>query len=267
MEIKRIFWNGAVKNILAAVVLVLVLVFAANSLLKVLTRHNQEITVPDFTNMSVEKARREAEFNGMRVEVTDSVYVRRMARGAVFRQNPPAGSNVKKGRRILLTINAVNPKSVTMPNLIGYSLRQAKAEILSRGLVLGKLIYVDDIATNNVLKQLHANREIDPGETIESESVIDIVVGLNDSDNQTFIPDVTGSRYMSAKDAIHEHSLNLKRAVFDKTVETYSDSLDAVVYKMAPSPSEMPCDMGSEVTIYLTLDKRKVPVKEPIISE
>ena len=129
-----------------------------------------------------------------------------------------------------------------MPNLIGYSLRQAKAEILSRGLVLGKLIYVDDIATNNVLKQLHANREIDPGDTIESE-------------------------YMSAKDAIHEHSLNLKRAVFDKTVETYSDSLDAVVYKMAPSPSEMPCDMGSEVTIYLTLDKRKVPVKEPIISE
>lgn len=267
MNLKKIFWNGAVRNILGALVLVLALVFSANYLLKVLTRHNQEITVPDFTNMSVEKARREAEFNGMRVEVTDSVYVRRMARGAVFRQNPPAGGHVKKGRRIMLTINAVNPKSVTMPNLIGYSLRQAKAELLSRGLILGKLIYIDDIATNNVLKQIHNNREIEPGEPIESESVIDLMVGLNGTDNTTFVPDVTGSRFMSATDAIHEHSLNINRAVFDKTVKDYSDSLDAVVYKMVPDPSDTPCEMGSEVTIYLTLDKRKVPVKEPIISE
>ena len=57
----------------------------------------------------------------------------------------------------------MNAKKVSMPNLVGYSMRQAKAELNSRGLSLGKLIYVSDIATNNVLKQIYRNREIRPG--------------------------------------------------------------------------------------------------------
>ena len=38
-----------------------------------------------------------------------------------------------------------------MPNLVGLSMRQAIAELQSRGLVLGKLVYVEDLATTNVL--------------------------------------------------------------------------------------------------------------------
>ena len=104
--------------------------------------------------MTVEEAQVQAELHDMVINVTDSVYVKRMKRGAVYRQNPAPGSKVKSGRRIALTINAVNAKKITMPNLVGFSMRQAKAELLSRGLVLGRLIYVKDMATNNVLRQL-----------------------------------------------------------------------------------------------------------------
>ena len=79
----------------------------------------------------------------------------------------------------MLTINATVPKKVTMPNLVGYSMRQAKAELSSRGLNLGKLIYVDDIATNNVLKQQQRGKDVRPGSSVESGSDIDLVVGLN----------------------------------------------------------------------------------------
>ena len=198
---------------------------------------------------------------GMRSEVTDSVYIKRMERGVVYRQNPEAGNHVKKGRRILLTINAVNPKKVTMPNLVGYSLRQAKAELLSRGLNLGTLIYVEDIATNNVLKQLYRNREIKPGMPVESESSIDLVVGLNDMDNMTYVPYVTGLKYISAVSAVQDNSLNIQDLIFDNTVRDYSDSLDAVVYRQTPEISEEPLLMGSSVTLYLTKDITKVPEK------
>ena len=127
---KGFFGNWIVRNILLAAILVLILIAGAGILLNVATRHNKEIVVPDLSNMTVAEAVRTANAMEMTVEVTDSVYVRRMERGVVYRHIPAAGSKVKKGRRIMLTINAVTPKSVSMPNLVGYSMRQAKAELL-----------------------------------------------------------------------------------------------------------------------------------------
>lgn len=259
MNIKKFLWNWVTKNLLLAVAIAVVLVTGASLLLKAVTAHNKEITVPDLTGMSVAQAEKYLSDHGMRADVTDSVFIKRMERGTVYRQNPAPGTKVKDGRRILLTINSVNPKKVTMPNLVGYSLRQAKAELLSRGLYLGNLIYTDDIATNNVLKQLLGNKEIKPGTPVESESRIDLVVGLNNTDNMTYIPYIIGMKYLSAVSTVHDNSLNVDNIVFDNTVGDYADSLDAVVYRQYPEMSEEPLRMGSPVTLYLTLDKSKVP--------
>lgn len=261
MGAKKFSGKWIVVNILGAAVFFSAVIFGANLLLKAVTRHNEEINVPDLSGMTAAEAEKYLAARGMRSEVTDSVYIKRMERGVVYRQNPEAGNHVKKGRRILLTINAVNPKKVTMPNLVGYSLRQAKAELLSRGLNLGTLIYVDDIATNNVLKQLYGNREIKPGMPVESESRIDLVVGLNNMDNMTYVPYVTGLKYISAVSAVQDNSLNIQDLIFDNTVRDYSDSLDAVVYRQTPEISEEPLLMGSSVTLYLTKDITKVPEK------
>ncbi len=262
MSIKGFFFNRITANVFAGIVLVFVLIFGARVLLDKITRHNLEITVPDLTNMSIEEARDAVAPGRMRLEIIDSVYVRRMGKGLIYRQNPKAGSKVKEGRRILLTINAVNPKKVMMPNLIGYSMRQAKAEILSKGLQIGRLTYVTDIATNNVLQQLHDGVEIAPGTMIESESMIDLVLGLNNDDCITFAPSVTGLKYRTAVEAIHDNSLNISGIYFDETVKDYSDSLNAVVYRQSPEYGETPLLMGMEISLYLTTDISKVPVPE-----
>lgn len=260
--------NWIVKNLLIAIAVVCVLVFGSMILLNVLTKHNQELSVPDLANMTVEEAQLVAEEAGMRVEVTDSAFIKRMKRGAVYRQNPVPGSKVKQGRRISLTINAVNPRQITMPDLKGYSTRQAKAEILSRGLVLGRLIYEQDMATNNVLRQLYKGKEIEPGTMIESEAVIDLVVGLNSRDNVTFVPYLAGLRNLSAVEAVHDHSLNLGSLRFDETVKDYEDSLNAVVFRQVPEACDsIPVQMGVEVSLFLTLDHSKVPVIEEVVEE
>ena len=256
-EKKGFFRNWIVRNLLLAVVIVAML------FLNMVTQHGKEIVVPDFSNMTLSEAEYAASQAGMRVEVTDSVFVKRMKRGAVYRQNPEPGAKVKEGRRIVLTINAVNAKKVTMPNLVGLSMRQAKAELLSRGLILNRLIYVQDMATNNVLRQLMGNREVEPGSMIESESEIDLVVGLNSLDNVTYVPDVSGLKNMSAVDAIHSHSLNVKSLKFDETVKDYDDSLNAMVYRQVPEASDsVKVNMGDEVVLYLTTKQSRIPVKE-----
>ena len=254
IEKKGFFKNWIVRNLLGAVAFFVALLVLATILLGAITHHGQTIEVPDLTSMSVDKARHEASRKNLKVEVIDSIFVRRMEKGAVYSQNPKAGTQVKRGRRIMLTINAKNAKKVSMPNLVGYSMRQAKAELNARGLALGRLIYVNDIATNNVLKQFYRNREIRPGRQIESGSEIDLQVGLNPSDNLTYVPNVKGMKYLRAVDAVHDNSLNLGRVVFDKTVKNYSDSLNATVYQQTPAASRSPLLMGSDVTIHLSLD-------------
>ena len=252
-----------VKHLIAALVVVVVLVIGAAMFLEIATKHGEELIVPDLSNMSVQEAQEIAAASDMVIDVKDSVFVKRMKKGAVYRQNPAPGSHVKSGRRIALTINAINSKKLTMPNLVGLSMRQAKAELLSRGLVLGKLIYVQDMATNNVLKQIFENAEIEPGTMIESESSIDLVVGLNGYDFVTYVPDVIGLKQISAVDAVHDNSLNIKTLQFDRSVKDYDDSLNAMVWRQVPEPSDsVHVKMGSDVTLYLTLDTNKIPVRE-----
>lgn len=259
---KGFFSNWIVRNLLIALSVVVVLIVGAMIFLNLVTQHGKELTVPDFSNMTVEDAHLLASQSGIRVEVIDSVFAGRMKRGAVYRQNPAPGAKVKEGRRVVLTINAVNAKKVTMPNLVGLSLRQAKAEILSRGLVLNRLIYVQDMATNNVLRQLKGNREIEPGAMVESETPIDLVLGLNDMDNKAYVPDFTGLKNRSAVEAVFDHSLNVKGLKFDDTVKDYEDSLNAMVYRQVPEPSDsVSVAMGEAVMLYLTVDAGKIPVK------
>ena len=73
MSVKGFFNNWIVKNLLLAIIIVAVLIVGTSFLLKALTRHNEEIRVPDFSNMTVSEARTAALAHNVRIDVTDSV--------------------------------------------------------------------------------------------------------------------------------------------------------------------------------------------------
>ncbi|HJB43688.1 MAG TPA: PASTA domain-containing protein [Candidatus Coprenecus merdipullorum] len=260
---KKPFKESLTQNILLILAILLVGYLIVNLSLRIVTRHNQELTVPDFYGMSLAEAAAAADDAKLRLEVTDSVYIRGIERGAITRQNPEAGSKVKKNRRILLVINSVAPRQSVMPSLTGFSMRQARTELNANGLNIGKLIYKEDIATNNVLAQQYKGRDIAPGTLLNSGSYIDLVVGLNPADSTTFVPNVIGYRYRMAVELLHDNSLNILGNKFDSTVSTYSDSLEAYVYGQYPPASDsVSVRRGSSVTLYLSKDVTRIPEPE-----
>ena len=249
--------NWIFRNLVGAVIFFAVLLIAAAVGLNVITRHGKTVTAPDFTNLTVPQAQALAQENHVGVKVVDSVFVKRLAAGVVYRQLPKAGATVKKGRSIFLTINSVVPRKVVMPNLYGYSVTEARAELKNRGLNLGKLNYVKDIATNTVLGQYCDGVELNAGDLVVNGSNIDLKVGVGKEDNVTTVPSVIGLKYVSAVDAIHDRFLNTGRVTFDSDIRTYADSIDAVVYKQdTPGATK---SLGAGVNIYLTLDLEKLP--------
>ena len=246
-----------VKNLAGAAVFMVALAVLASVGLSLITRHGKTVTTPDFTNLSVKQAEQVAQEGPVKVKVVDSVFVRRLPGGVVYRQQPKAGSTVKKGRSVFLTINSIVPRKVVMPNLFGYSVTEARAELQNRGLNLGKLTYVKDIATNTVLGQYCEGKEVKTGDLVVNGSTIDLKVGVSGEDNVTVVPRLIGMKYVPAVDVLHDHFLNVGRARFDKEVKTYTDSLNAVIYKQDALGEEKP--LGSAITLYLTLDMSKVP--------
>ncbi len=234
--------------------------------LNIYTRHGQTREIPSFIGRTLEEAEVIASKNKFRFVVTDSVYTTIVPRGTIAEQNPPAGMKVKKHRRINITINAFNPEMAEVPKLVGLSLRQALATITTAGFETGKLNYTPDISVDFVLKQLHNGTEIAPGDTIQKGSVIDLVLGSGLSSRRTLIPDLVGLHFEDARNQILSSSLNLGTFVYDNTILTEEDTLNAFVYKQNPEYiEEATLQLGSTVYLWLTVDSLKLPVDSTLL--
>ena len=120
-------------NLLAMLVVGIMLVVAAMWILNIWTEHGKVQVVPDVRTLSVKEAEQTLRGCNLLTEVVDSVYGSHGARGSVVEQVPPPGNKVKPGRTVYLTINAFETKKVTLPELIGASVRQARATLQTLG--------------------------------------------------------------------------------------------------------------------------------------
>ncbi|MDX9903593.1 MAG: PASTA domain-containing protein [Bacteroidales bacterium] len=251
----RVFWKNAGLALVIGVAIVLLLIIFLN----IYTHHGQSRPTPEIRGLTIDEARRVAEKNRMRFQVIDSVYTAFVPRGCVAEQMPLPGHRVKKGRTINVTINAFNPEMVAVPDLVGLPRRQAVSVIETAGLQVGQLTYVPDLTVDFVLKQTLHGREIAPGDSVQKGMVIDLILGRGLSSQRTSIPRLTGYTLDQARSEILSSSLNLGAYVFDVTVTTGEDSVNAFVYKQNPVyHNDATVQLGSAVYIWLTTDSLKI---------
>ncbi|MBR4851464.1 MAG: PASTA domain-containing protein [Tidjanibacter sp.] len=244
------------RNVVIAVSLLVIVLFVANILLAIVTRHGSNKDVPNFIGANLEQAEGLARKGRLQIIVNDSLYVPMYAGGIILEQRPSAGKDkVKSGRKIYVTVNASKQKSVVVPYVAGYSLRQAKSNLLAAGLEIDHLEYVSDIANNYVLDQkLH-------GEIMKSDSVVmtpigskvTLVVGRSDNHLEP-IPDLTGMTLREVKNMLWDHGFNLGKVEFEGVVDMAGQN-SAKVYNQYPEP-ETPARMGREVSVWFRVEKQ-----------
>lgn len=248
------------KNLGIAVVLSIVLIFISLLWLKIFTQHGRTRPIPDFYGLTLTEAEEIASDKKLQVEIVDSIYSINAERGTIVEQNPRVGKMVKKNRRIFLIINAINSETVIMPDVVGITHRQAKATLEMTGLEVGRLSYVHDIAVNSVLKQMYKGKEIESGDTIPKGVSIDLVLGTGLSNRKTLAPELIGMRFEQARNRILNASLNMGAVLYDETILTEEDSLEAFVWKQNPEYNEeRKVRLGSPVYLWLSLDSLKLP--------
>lgn len=187
------------------VVLMLVLFF-----IRIYARQGEEYELPDMVGLNIIELQ---ENNPMELDVVvmDSIFRPGEAGGLILTQDPKAGTMVKKGRKLYITMTAYTPEDAVLPEMAGLTVRQAVNELYAEGLVVGKLKFVEDPYKNNVIDQTCKGKTIYAGQQIERGSVVDLVVGLGDGSGRSVVPFTIGKTADMARRDIVSASLNVGR--------------------------------------------------------
>ena len=96
---------------------------------------------------------------------------------SVLEQQPRAFEQVKRGRKIYLTLNPSTYRKVSIPNVVQVTYRNAVTSLRAVGLEVGKITYRNNIGKDMVLALRFEGDEIEPGEKIPKSSKVDLVLG------------------------------------------------------------------------------------------
>ncbi|HEX6332764.1 MAG TPA: PASTA domain-containing protein, partial [Flavisolibacter sp.] len=194
-------------NIVAALILVLILIFIFFLSLNWITKHGDALPVPSLVGKSLEDAEKIIEEKGFDLVIQDSVFYDSLPPGFVIRQVPDPDAVVKVNRTIYITINRYVAPDVDMPNLVGYTLRNAELVLRNLGLHIGDTTSRPDFAKNAILEQSFNGRPIAPGEKIKVGSRIDFVVGSGLGTEYMAVPYLIGKTYGEARAMLDAYGL------------------------------------------------------------
>lgn len=197
------------------------------------TMYNQSLTVPDVTRVSIEEAEEILESHGLRYELHGKRSNDAFPPNFVIDQTPSASFQVKPNRKVYLTINTTENPTVTVPNVVNLSLRNAEIQLQNQGLSIGKITMESSRYKNSVLKQ-----SVTPDRDVEHGTVVDLVIGDGLGNRMVEMPDITGLRLSEAQLKLSEAGLRTGAIQFEKNDEyvpgvvlSYSDSDKDRVYE------------------------------------
>jgi beta-lactam-binding protein with PASTA domain len=225
--------------------------------LKWMTHHGRSATVPNVAGKNYEEARKILKKAGFDVEIQDSIYADTLKPLSVIKQIPEADEVVKSNRTVYLLISRAVPPIVEMPNLVGYSFRNAEMVLTNMDLRIGDTTFKPDFARNAVLEQLYNGSTINPGTKIRKGSVISLVLGDGVGKREFAVPVITGMQFCDVKRLLEESGIVIGAIVSDANI---SDTCSAWIYKQNPERFDDEKKLnhirsGQTIDVWLQLDK------------
>jgi beta-lactam-binding protein with PASTA domain len=211
------------------------------------TNHGETVTVPDLAGIHMDNVDQYVLQRNLRYEVEDSTYSDDFPPLTILKQYPPAGSKVKEGRKIFISVNRVQPPSVPVPDLVNQSsLRNAEAVLRSNELKRGNIDYKPSPFLNLVLEMYHNGKPVKAGERLPKGSTIDLIVGNGFSRSNIPTPDLIGQTYEDATFIILGSSLQVGQV----TVEADTARVETIITRQSPQPG-IEIKMGDPIDLWI----------------
>ncbi|MDO4190245.1 MAG: PASTA domain-containing protein [Bacteroidales bacterium] len=245
-----------VKHLVIAAIVVSMLVFATLQVLKYATHHGESISVPELIGMNPSEAEQALSDLDLSYCIIDSVHEKHFSPGEIVEQTPKAGTSVKGGRVIYLTIQAFKPLERTVGVVCNQSYREVLARLESCGFDV-EVIEVPSEYSSLVLDVRYQGKSLkeSPDAKLPEGSHLVLEVGkVADGSEIVTMPHLTGLLSQTAQTLIRESSLVVGRIDYDETPVGNDDSY-YVYWQSKHAGSSVA--VGSRVDIKLSRDPNK----------
>jgi serine/threonine-protein kinase len=101
-----------------------------------LTIHGRQESMPKLVGVPLESAQRITAGLGLELKVEDKIYSTQYPANEIAQQMPPPGTPLKMGQHVHVLVS-LGPPQLTVPNLVGDSVRAARITAIQRGLAVG----------------------------------------------------------------------------------------------------------------------------------
>ena len=167
-----------IKQLFISVVIFALITFISIIFLFFYTGQTNYIKVPDLYGLNMSEVEKIIGEKKLNFEVSDSIfYDPAISPNTVVSQTPIKDKEVKKNRKIYLTINPTDFSNVIFPDIIQLTKRAAISQINALDLDMGSIEYVDNIGKDVVLEVKFNDSIIKSGQLIPKKSKIDLVLG------------------------------------------------------------------------------------------
>ncbi len=227
------------------------------------TNHDKTVRVPNLAGMKLAEIETFLDERNLDYLVDDSTFDADKTPLTVYQQYPGPEEVVKQGRKIFISVYAVRPPMVKMPNLLGRSLTNAQGELESYGLKLGKIKYVPDLQQNAVLKQFTSGKQIPEGAQIPKGSSVDLEVGDGLGNQEFDVPGLNGQSYEEVSFTLSGMGLQMGTVIYQPRPGVE----DGTVYKQKPEPGRK-IRVGEMIDIWISgADPKEAPSSEDTTAE
>jgi len=176
--LKFIFSKTFLKQIGLALVVFLVILFGFRKWLASTTNHDEFTEVPNLEGKKLDITKGLLDERSLVLgDVEYKDYNPKFPKEAIVEQSPMAGSKVKEGRKVYVTINKSEYRLVRIPNLKDKTKRQAESTLRAIGFKIGEITYKPHFAEDAVLDLIHKGKKIKKDDKLPYTSVIDLVLG------------------------------------------------------------------------------------------
>jgi beta-lactam-binding protein with PASTA domain len=197
-------WGKIAAQIIAALVILYILFFIVNSIvMPIVTRHGNEFSLPDIEGMTVVEAEPILIEGDLSLKITSEEYHPDKPTGTILSQFPSGGTLVKEGRTVKVVIS-LGQKAVEVPELRGFSVRQAKLNLEGEGFVLGDIEWTssDSLPEKVVVFSFPAS-----GKKIPYGSEVNLMVNQGPYQRTVFVPRLIGLSLDEATMRLEEKGL------------------------------------------------------------
>ena len=245
------------RNLAGIIVTVMVVFLLTFWWMDCYTRHGKTYAVQDFSGLTLPEAQKLAKKKNFSIIVNDSLFLPGQPANTVLSQTPMANSQVKKNRKIYLTVTKAIADAVEIPGLTGgndelYTYKK-KLSRLKVNIKIKERRFDNTVEPNTILEVYYQEENITEklrdGFKVDKGSTVEVVI-TERKGGTVPIPELVCMQFNEAEFLVGNFELNIGSIIKDATV---IDENNAYVWRQVPAFTERQrLSIGGSVDIYLT---------------